>query len=141
MSSQSTQPRAWQMATTIGVFGERPCYGSHGPGRSNRCKEQSFTGLIQPSGGWHLWEQSWRRHTERSCPTLREVVFMFQVQPQTRDTLENHLTPHPLNDQLPFLPPPALSNPSPLPHSLNCCSDQTWSISIIIGTLTLETVS
>lgn len=46
-------------------------------------------------------------------------IFMFQVQSYTRDIPENHLTPHPLKDQLSFLPPPALSNPSPVPHTLS----------------------
>lgn len=39
----------------------------------------------------------------------------------TRDILENHLTPHPLNYALSFPPPTALANPSPLSHSLYYC--------------------
>lgn len=65
-----------------------------------------------PKGGW-------TRYLPRYCPTLRLSGFMFYVQSHTRDIPETPLTPYPLDYQLAFLPPTALSNPSPLPLSLH----------------------
>lgn len=126
--TRSTRPRAWQMVTAPRVFGEKPPYEATGRGRRDRRRrEQSIPPTTQPSRRWHLWEESWRQRTERWLDHVTSKVLsypqvsgvMVQVQSHTRDSLENHLMLHPLNDQPSFLPPPALSNPSPLPHSLN----------------------